>query len=305
MSGRFLFLERAPVLHIIPAPPYYLLLFLFRLRPHLFLLARRRLFIKNPRRRRPAKPHRWKSAMETEKRTPDHFRNGGGREAPGFPGSFSLEALLEKAPAAVILTSRDGRVLYCNEALLRLTGYGRDEVRRMSAQSVYCCLEDRERFISELRRRGSVETMETVLTRKDGRLIRGRFSSVLVATEPEEIIFSVIEDCTELRRLKGETQLQAEMLASSVAAIAAFDPEGRLTYVNPAGLRLFGYDGLEEVLGRPAPSFTRSPGEAEQILDAVRAFGAWEGRLTALKRDGAPFEIVINGRLFEDRDGGD
>ena len=221
---------------------------------------------------------------------------------PFPPLGSSLEAMLDKASIGIVLSSAAGRILYCNDALLRMTGYSRGEVMGMNTALVYGKKEDRERFLFRLRESSSVETMETVLVHRAGRPIRARCSSALVSAGPEETILSMIEDVTDIRRLKGEAKLQEEMLASSVAAIALIDCNGLLAYVNPAGLRLFGFDDPCEVLERKVSSFARSPEEAERILEVARANGFWEGRLSVLKRDGSPFDIMITGRRVQDGD---
>ncbi len=58
----------------------------------------------------------------------------------------------------------------------------------------------------------------------------------------------------ELRRSKDELQVILDGVAETIAVI---NPQGELVYINQAGLRLTGYDSIEEMvdtLGRPSPA---------------------------------------------------
>jgi PAS domain S-box-containing protein len=88
----------------------------------------------------------------------------------------------------------------------------------------------------------------------------------------------------------------AALVASVADAIYAVDHEGRVQYVNPAGLRLLGYDDESELLGRPShatihhhrPDGAAYPEEACPLLaprqtgETVRVESDW-----FIRRDGA------------------
>ena len=72
------------------------------------------------------------------------------------------------------------------------------------------------------------------------------------------------------------------------------DLQGRLTYVNPAFLRLWGYDDEHEVLGRSVLDFWEEPKRAGEIVQAVRNGGGWMGELVAVRKDGALRNLYLS-----------
>ena len=88
-------------------------------------------------------------------------------------------------------------------------------------------------------------------------------------------------------------QIKDRAIEASLSAIALADREGRLTYVNPAFLALWGYADPGEVLGRSAPEFWEHPGHAAQVIAALANRGSWVGELTGKRRDGATFSVQL------------
>ncbi|NQE06211.1 hypothetical protein C5S32_10115 [ANME-1 cluster archaeon GoMg1] len=78
------------------------------------------------------------------------------------------------------------------------------------------------------------------------------------------------------------------------------DTEGKLTYVNPAFLKMWGYDREKEVLGRFCTEFWKQMDEtgAEDILIAVQEKGDWEGELIGVRKDGSEFKLRLSASLI-------
>jgi len=68
--------------------------------------------------------------------------------------------------------------------------------------------------------------------------------------------------------------------------------------VNPAFLKLWGYDRDREVLGRPCLELWRDEAKAEDVLTAVRERGTWKGDLFALRKDGSEFNARLSASLI-------
>jgi PAS domain S-box-containing protein len=83
-------------------------------------------------------------------------------------------------------------------------------------------------------------------------------------------------------------------IASSINAVVIGDLGGRLTYVNPAFLRLWGYDDSQEAMGRLATEFWEDRREAQHVVRTVSEEGSWAGELVARRKDGSTFEAQIS-----------
>ncbi|MBP7694431.1 MAG: PAS domain S-box protein, partial [Anaerolineales bacterium] len=123
-----------------------------------------------------------------------------------------------------------------------------------------------------------------------GRLVRDE------AGRPARVL-GLIWDITERRRAEEALRIKDRALESSINALAISDLDGRLTYINPAFLDLWGYAEPAEVLGRSAVEFWQWPGQADEIVAALHATGGWAGELLARRPDGSAFEAQIAASL--------
>jgi PAS domain S-box-containing protein len=110
----------------------------------------------------------------------------------------SLRALFDRNLAGMFRSRRDGRVLECNDAFVRLLGYrSRDDVLRCNAREFYLDANDRDRLL-RLVRPGTVVTNEELrLRRADGRALWGLVHLREVADGPTTHLEGVVIDITE------------------------------------------------------------------------------------------------------------
>ncbi len=109
-------------------------------------------------------------------------------------------------------------------------------------------------------------------------------------------------DVTGQRRERMARRIHERALEASINAIALSDLEWKITYVNPAFLKLWGYDDLGEVIGRPVGEFWDSRDDAFAVRDAMLRTGGWAGELTGSRRDGSTFFASVTTSLVKDDD---
>ncbi|MFP4211618.1 MAG: PAS domain S-box protein [Alkalispirochaeta sp.] len=101
----------------------------------------------------------------------------------------------------------------------------------------------------------------------------------------------------EARRLRT-------IFETAATAMAQADPDGKLTYVNRAFLRLWGADTPESVLGTDVRSYWRDPDEAARVVQEITTRDIWIGDMDAIGRDGKPFTLIVSTRVIRNDDGG-
>ena len=108
-----------------------------------------------------------------------------------------------------------------------------------------------------------------------------------------------------IQRKRTENELLIKDLAIQTAmnAFAFTDLEGNLTYVNSAFLEMWGYDALEEVIGKLPVAFWESVEEADQVIEKVQTHGTWSGELIAKRKDGSVFETELSASIIQDKNG--
>ena len=82
-------------------------------------------------------------------------------------------------------------------------------------------------------------------------------------------------------------------IESATNAIAICDLAGNLSYVNPAFLKLWGYNSQAEVLGKATTEFWEMGEKAAEVMDELRARGSWSGEMMARRKDGALFDAQV------------
>ena len=89
----------------------------------------------------------------------------------------------------------------------------------------------------------------------------------------------------------------------SIAANSVADLNGVITEANDAFLKLWGYPGRDEVVGKRIENFLNDPVQASAIVEVLKGAGRWEGDYTARRRDGSTFIAHGLATVVRDRAG--
>ena len=113
--------------------------------------------------------------------------------------------------------------------------------------------DDRERVMDEIRRCHESDQpfiSEYRMVSKDGRLVWLSDDAVIVKDDKAKPLHlqGVMYDITERKQMEEKQSLFSHALDSSIDGLAMGDLEGRITYVNDAFVRMFGYS-REELIG--------------------------------------------------------
>lgn len=94
----------------------------------------------------------------------------------------------------------------------------------------------------------------------------------------------------ERKHAESKAWVLLQAVEASVEGIMLGNPEGIITYANPAAARMFGYE-MEELVGRPAhvlsPEDMRAEGFSSILASALET--GWSGEVTGLRKDGTHF----------------
>ena len=190
---------------------------------------------------------------------------------------------LEFCPAGLCVVDEDGRLLFHNARLRELTGYEKDELELFDTRRFWHDLDQRDRIIAELRRRGGQLLNQKVTWRtKNGQLLHLLLSYVQVAYHGGHISFVGgkrvfwVYDVTaltqhEVQIAEQERQLR-EILEYCPAALCVVDEEGRLLFHNWRLRELTGYEKVELEFF-DTRRFWHDLTHRERIIDLLRARG--------------------------------
>ena len=117
--------------------------------------------------------------------------------------------LFDQSKDGVYITTRDGKLVECNQACLDLLGFTREEGQDLNILDIYPepAAENRDRFRQSIEKTGSVKDYEMTLKTKDGRRIDCLTTSTLKRAPDGTILGyqGILRDVTEYKQLQKPT----------------------------------------------------------------------------------------------------
>ncbi|MCK5601089.1 PAS domain S-box protein, partial [Candidatus Pacearchaeota archaeon] len=201
---------------------------------------------------------------------------------------------LENIDLAAITMDMDGRIIFCNDFLLGITGWSRAEVINHNYLDIFLTTDDQAKareFFSEL---ASSEvypsSIEIRIKTKDGRLRLLTWNNTL-SYDPNGKVIALTcigQDITEQRENEQQLHKLSSAVAQSTNPIMITDTIPRIEYVNPAFTHLTGYSA-EEAIGR-SPNILKSgetsKEEYKKLWHAVTSGNNWNGLFHNRKKSG-------------------
>lgn len=219
---------------------------------------------------------------------------------------------LDNAGDMILRTDASGRLLSANDAACRRYGASLEEVLRLHLWDIDSNL-DRARWgetWSKWKEQGQAR-METVFRRADGQTYPVGLALTVLEFEGREFLVAFGRDITE-RKMAEEELAEAERRYRELAetlpqVVFEIDFSGRVTYVNPGALEMFGLtqedfdngiyalDIIEEV------DKDRVTGAIDKMMDG-RSDGAVR-EYQARRKDGSAFPVMVYSSLIADECG--
>ncbi len=167
--------------------------------------------------------------------------------------------LFEQAQEGVFVATADGKLIDCNDALVRMLGYSkREEIMAMDLETeIYAFPAQRQEFHREIDEKSFVRNFEVALRRKDGSLLTALESTFVTrdANGKIERYQGFLLDITEKKRAEDEIRRRNRELnalnAMAVIATQSFDLDEILNLTLRQVVSLLGADGGSIYLADP------------------------------------------------------
>ena len=228
-----------------------------------------------------------------------------------------FRGLFENMMEGVYQTSRDGRILVANPALVSLLGYdSAEELCRLPAEALYWHPLDRDTFVRRIESNGELRDEEYLLRRRDGCMIVVLDSSRVVRDEQGCITGyeGTLTDITGRKRAETavfQAKERAQVTLQSIGdAVITTDSEGRIDYMNPVAESLTGWESREaqtKLIGDVLTIVDEATRESRdsslmRCLREGRALGLTE-HTVLVNRRGQEFAIQESAAPIRDRAG--
>ena len=219
-----------------------------------------------------------------------------------------LAVTLHSIGDAVISTNLEGRITMMNSMAENLTDWSEKQAIGLPLQDVFNIISEDTRRpcenpVARAISSGSTTSLpaHTVLISRTGREYPIDDSGAPILDRHSRIIgvILVFRDVSGERAAHNKILTHEQAIASSSTAIAISNLEGKLTYANPAFLKMWGYHAMEEVAEKPMAEVINIL-EVNSVMDSAHSHKMWFGEISAERRDGTLFEVQLSSNMVLD-----
>ena len=197
-----------------------------------------------------------------------------------------IRRLVDSNIIGIIIWDFQGRIIEANQAFLDMLGYSREDL--ISGRLRWTELtppewSDADELASaKLKAAGTVQPREKEYLRKDGSRVPVLLGATTFGDKPDEGVAFVL-DLTERKRAEHERRLLASLVEQATDLMAIADLEGGTPiYLNKAGMKMVGFDSLEEAKTRHGLYYMfpeDRPFVNEVLWPTVLEKGSWSGEM--------------------------
>jgi PAS domain S-box-containing protein len=206
--------------------------------------------------------------------------------------------LFERNLAGVFRSTREGRLLDCNDSFARILGYGsREDILSHGALDLYFRKDDREELLAKIKEQPALTNYEFCLRRKDGSpvwvlenvtyfeeglgnfILEGTLVDITARKQAEEALRrseeryrAFVQQCSEgIYRFELERPIPTDLPIDE--QIDFFSTAGYLAECNDVMAQMYGYEKADDVLGARLHDFMvmSDPANIEYLRHFIRS----------------------------------
>ena len=230
-----------------------------------------------------------------------------------FESEEKYSKVFKTSPFAIIISrASDGGIIDVNESFSAISGYTRKESINNSTikLDLWANPENRDKVVAALAEGKEIFGEEHLFRTKTGEIRTGIFSAQIVQIQNETYVLSSINDITGRKQaekaLKDSEALYRGILNASPDDITITDLEGHILMASPSAWKMFGYESVDEIMGRSIGEFI-VPADRERALAEMarmqQGIVTGMGEYLAVRPDGSIFDVEVNGGVIRNSDG--
>ncbi len=222
---------------------------------------------------------------------------------------------VEQSGNSMVITDREGRIIYVNPYFCENTGFSREEVLGENPRILKSGIHDEALYTDLWQTITGGRTWKGTLCnrKKNGELFWEEATISPIFNDHGEIThyIAIKEDITERRNISRRLEEESDKL-QFVVEYAGFGIaiiiDRRFAWVNRSGVKMFGYETVEEVLGQPSEMVYPDRESYEMVgrwfLDPANRNRIFKKEMRLRKRDGTIFWVSLNGKALDSSDPG-
>ncbi|TET87219.1 MAG: EAL domain-containing protein [Sulfurovum sp.] len=215
---------------------------------------------------------------------------------------------IENSDNVVVLTDKDRKIEYVNDAFEAHTGYTKHEVLGKNPGILKSDLlsDDFYKNMNETLDRGERWQGELINRRKDGTLLYEKTSIVPIVVDGELIQYLAIKlDITDYIEQQQKLQQSAAVYETIGDGIMITDSEKKILSINPSFIQMFGYDE-EELIGQEPTIITSTKQDRifyRRMWYSLMTKDRWKGKMYNKAKSGKRLPTWLTITVVRDKVG--
>jgi|WetSurMetagenome_2_1015567.scaffolds.fasta_scaffold03507_2 PAS domain S-box-containing protein len=167
----------------------------------------------------------------------------------------------------------DGAYVSVNDGFVKIFGYSEEEVIGKSAfeLNLWADPESRNKLVSEIKERGSIENFEAIFRKKNGDIIYAIMSGSVIELDGIAHMLIIVKDVTLNKRLEESLSREKYFLNALMNNLTDFiyikDRQSRFLRVNKSHALALGLNDPDEVIGKSDNDFYSSEHVQQAYMD--------------------------------------
>jgi PAS domain S-box-containing protein len=208
-------------------------------------------------------------------------------------------SLIEASLDPLVTISADGKITDVNEATVRVTGVGRDELIGTDFSNYFTEPEKAREGYQQVFAKGFVTDYALTIRHKNGQLTDVLYNASVYKDTRDNVIgvFAAARDVTDQQQA---SQYARSLIESSLDPLVTISADGKITDVNEATVRVTGI-GRDELIGTDFSNYFREPEKAREGYQQVFAKGfVTDYALTIRHKNGQLTDVLYNASVYKD-----
>ncbi len=212
--------------------------------------------------------------------------------------------LVDNATVGVFKTNLSGEIYYINDALIKMLEFGSlEEFIATGVWARYKDPKDREAFLENLEKKGTIKNFESELLTTTGRSRNVLISGTLEGDFISGMIVDITEHHLAEKALRESEEKYRNLFENLYDVYYRTDLTGLISIASPSVEKLLGYKP-DEVIGLDMKTFYVNPQQREEFLRQIKQHGSVEDFEAQLRRkDNSLIWVSTNAKIVKDEQG--